>query len=349
MFDVMTIGSATMDVFVESDEGRIVSVYTKTAQNDFMAYPYGSKVEIDGFSSHVGGGGVNAASSFAKLGFKTGAIVKIGEDCFSSSIIGQLVANGVDSANVIKDKNLTSGFSIILVSFQGDRTVLAQRGANAEIKKDDLPLEAIKNSKFLYIAPLNGNSGKILSYLAQFAQENGVMTCVNAGSTSIKRGFNYLKPILETAEVVVMNKEEASMCTKVEVRPDTKSEKFSNEEFHPDIVEMLKMLKVADYQVIVITDGKNGAYAYDGKKLYHCPIFKGEVVSSLGAGDAFASTFCAMLGKTKLDIEKSLMLASINSGSVVSKFSATEGLLSFEELKEKLASAKDYECIVKSI
>ena len=65
---------------------------------------------------------------------------------------------------------------------------------------------------------------------------------------------------------------------------------------------MFKKLKVRDYQVIVITDGGHGAYAYDGKKFYQCPIFDGPVVSTLGAGDAFASTFCSSLGRTNADI-----------------------------------------------
>ena len=56
---------------------------------------------------------------------------------------------------------------------------------------------------------------------------------------------------------------------------------------------MFYKLKVRDSQIIVITDGGRGAYAYDGKMFYQCPIFEGPVVSTLGAGDAFASTFCA--------------------------------------------------------
>jgi sugar/nucleoside kinase (ribokinase family) len=105
---------------------------------------------------------------------------------------------------------------------------------------------------------------------------------------------------------------------------------------------MLKKLKVAEYQVIVITDGKRGAYAYDGEKLYHCPVFPSDVVSTLGAGDAFASTFFSSLQRTQLNIGKSLMYASVQSSSVVSKFGATEGLITFEDIEERLAKNPDY-------
>ena len=44
MLDVITIGSATMDVFVECDDANIVSVCSKNKNSDFMSYPYGSKI-----------------------------------------------------------------------------------------------------------------------------------------------------------------------------------------------------------------------------------------------------------------------------------------------------------------
>ena len=105
---------------------------------------------------------------------------------------------------------------------------------------------------------------------------------------------------------------------------------------------MLNKLKVRDYQVVVITDGGKGAYAYDGQKYYYCPVYDGPVLSTLGAGDAFASTFCASLKRTNRDIGKSLMYASVNSAGVVSTFGATQGLLTFEQIEEKLYSSPDY-------
>ena len=346
MCAVITIGSATMDVFVESDDANIVSVYTKNKKSEFMSYPYGAKVEITDFDSKVGGGGVNTAVNFSNLGYNTSAIFKIGDDIYSDGILESFKDKKVDLSNIVQDKKVSTGFSIILVSFQGDRTVLAHRGANAQIKKSDINFDAIKNAKLLYIAPMNGDSTKVLDDIANFAGENNVYVCFNAGSSSIKKGFNYLKKILENANIVVLNKEEASLATQIQVRPDTRDEKFSDNLIHPDVKEMFKKLKVRDYQIIVITDGGKGAYAYDGKDYYYCPVFDGPVVSTLGAGDAFASTFCAALGKTKVNIGKALMYASVNSAGVVSKFGATEGLLTFDEIEKKLSENPDYKYLL---
>ncbi len=342
MTKVLTIGSATMDVFVECDEANIVSVASKTKNADFMSYPYGSKIDISGFSSNVGGGGVNTACNFANLGLETSAIFKIGEDIYSEGVLNAFKGGNVNLSHIIQDKNTSTGFSIILVSFQGDRTVLAHRGANAEIKESEIDFEAIKEADLLYVAPLNGESNKVLEHIVDYAHEHGTKICFNAGTTSIKRGFEHIKHILKSAHVVVMNKEEAMMTTGIQVRPDTKTEKFSHDIIHRDIKRMLETLKVMDYQVIVITDGGKGAYAYDGQKFYFCPTYPAIVVSTLGAGDAFASTFCAALQRTKLNVGLSLMYASVNSSCVVSEFGATEGLVTFEEIEKKLNGNPDY-------
>jgi ribokinase len=273
MSKVITIGSATMDVFVECDEANIVSVCSKNKSSDFMSYPYGSKIDISTFSSNVGGGGINTACNFANLGFDTSAIFKIGDDVYSEGILDFFKSHPVKLDHIITNPETSTGFSIILVSFQGDRTVLAHRGANAEIQESEIDFEAIKNADLIYIAPLNGNSNKVLEPIVEFAHANNTRICFNAGTTSIKKGLEHLNKILSSAHIVVMNKEEATMTTGIQVRPDTKIEKFSHELIHKDIKEMLKRLKVKDYQVVVITDGSKGAYAFDGTKFYFCAPF----------------------------------------------------------------------------
>lgn len=342
MFDFITIGSATIDAFVECDDADIVSVSTKNEKSEFMAYPYGAKMDIDSFNIAVGGGGLNAASNLVNLGFKTSAIFKIGEDFQGKSILQKIENAGVDSSKVIVSKNETSGFSIILLSFEGNRTVLAHRGTNSTLKENEINYEAIKNAKWLYIAPLNGKSGAVLDKLASFAEENNVNVAINPGSSSLKKGLKYFEKILATAEVVTMNKEEASLVTKIIVRPDTNTDNFSKEIIHPDIKAMLDKLKSTNAKVVVITDGKHGVYAYDGQKYYKCPEYPAKVVSTLGAGDALASTFAASLHYTNWNIEKSLKLASINASSVVSNFGAQEGFLTFEQLEEKLNNSPEF-------
>lgn len=343
LYDFITIGSATQDVFIQSDVARIVSVSKIDSKSEFMSFPYGAKTEISDFSKNLGGGAVNTATNFANLGFKTSTIIKLGNDEFNSIIKLKLAQSGIDIMNIIDSKKFLTGFSIILVSFQGDRTVLAHRGANAHVCEKEVNFEAIKNSRWVYVSPLSGESNKILDIVANFCKENKINLAVNAGTTALKKGGKYFSKILKTAQIVLMNKEEASLVTKIEVRPDTKEKKFSSEEIHPDILAMLKALKGDNETIVVITDGKNGVYCYDGKKVYICPIYPARVVSTLGAGDAFASTFCGAMDRYNGDIKKALLFGSINSASICKHFGAQDGFLTFQEIEEKLKAKPNYQ------
>ncbi len=342
MYDVITIGSATLDAFIETDAASIVSVSSIGAKKEYMSYPYGAKIEIDNFDFQTGGGAINTAANFSNLGFKASTIIKIGDEIQSNKILNSLENFNVDTSNIIKSKNHKTGFSIILTSFQGDRTVLAHRGANANLELSDINFDAIKHSKWLYLAPLNGNSTKVLDDVAFYAEEHDVNLAINVGTSSIKQGKEKLFKVLKTAEVIILNKDEASMLTGISVRPDTKFEKYSKEIIHPDIISMLRELNYEKEKITIITDGKNGAYAYDGKKLYHCGEFPAKVVSTLGAGDAFSSTFVAALMKTDGDIEKALLYASVNAASVVENFGAQSGFLTFDQIKKQLKDNPDF-------
>ncbi len=349
MFDVVTIGSATLDVFIESDSANIVSVSSKDKRSDFMSFPYGSKVEIDDFSRSLGGGAINTAMNFAHLGFKTSTVVKLGADEISPVICENLKASNIDTSNIIQAKEGLTGFSIILVSFQGDRTVLAHRGANASIREKDIDFSRLKNAKWLYIAPLAGESNRLLDKLAVYAQENNIKLSINAGTTAIKKGEKYFSKIIEIADILVLNKEEASLLTKISVRPDTKNEKFSKEFIHPDVIQMLKTLRGNNRVNVVITDGKAGVYAYDGNKFYKAPEFPAVVRSTLGAGDAFSSTFTAAMEKFNMDVKKALECASVNAAAVVEVFGAQEGFLTFDEIERKLKATPDFQVLSQNL
>jgi ribokinase len=91
---------------------------------------------------------------------------------------------------------------------------------------------------------------------------------------------------------------------------------------------------------VIITDGRNGAYAYDGTEMYKIPMYPDdrEPKERTGAGDAFASTVTAALALGK-SFKDALLWGPINSMAVVQEIGAQKGLLTRKELETFLAKA----------
>ena len=87
---------------------------------------------------------------------------------------------------------------------------------------------------------------------------------------------------MKITDALIFNKDEAMLLSK-----------------EKDTEKVLKKLKKFGAKIIVITDGPNKVFAYDGKHIYSLKPRKIKVVEVTGSGDAFASGFIAgMIKKT---------------------------------------------------
>ena len=93
--------------------------------------------------------------------------------------------------------------------------------------------------------------------------------------------------------------------------------------------------------IVALTDGANGAYAFDGTSLVFAPAFPGERVEATGAGDAFSSGFLgAMLHN--LSVDDAVRFGSANAASVITQVGPTAGLRTFADLKKALENNPTY-------
>src|SRR3989344_655315 len=107
MFDILVFGSATRDVFLQSDmfavsEGR-------------LSFESGAKLEIATLHDPSGGGGTNAAVTFARQGFKATCISVVGNDYNGEEIIRELKSEGVDVSSMIRHSDDYTAYSVILL------------------------------------------------------------------------------------------------------------------------------------------------------------------------------------------------------------------------------------------
>ncbi|MEM3341213.1 MAG: PfkB family carbohydrate kinase [Thermoplasmata archaeon] len=216
LFDVVCIGSATQDVFVKTNLSKIITIRDPVMQKEYLSFEYGDNINIDSIRFLGGGGGSNTSVSFARLGLKSAFVGKVGNDEVGQKVLEDMRKEGVDVSLVRKDECEITGYSVILNSFEGDRTVLTYRGANNHLEWSELDLEKLKNADWFYITSLSGNSALILDELAEFAEANNICCAMCPGGTQIKRGLKGLARILKTLEVLVLNKEEASALSGVQ-------------------------------------------------------------------------------------------------------------------------------------
>ena len=294
-FDVITFGSAVVDVFVNTE------VHEKKHQ---ISYPVGSKVLIKELKTDVGGGGTNSAVAFSRLGLKTGYIGKLGLDKNGNKILNLLRKERVKFLGK-QDKSHMTGYSIILDSIEKSRTILTYKGINDLIELKDIRIRKLK-TKWLYLTSLLEKSFETQKRLAYRLSKKDVKIAFNPSEYLIKR--KNLLGILKICNVLILNKEEAEMLV-------GKKQK-----------DLLVALNKLGPQIVVITNKNKPIECYDGIKKYLLKPNKIKVIERTGAGDAFASSFVAGLIRNK-SIEESLKLGLKNSENVIQHFGAKNNLL----------------------
>jgi len=360
MKKVVTIGGATQDVFIKHENSKMLQIYTKRTRKAFLIFEEGSKIEIKNLSYSTGGGATNAASSFSRLGFSVSTIIKMGDDQQAEMIIKKLKKEGVDTSAISKTKELNTGVSIIIPCLSGDRTVLAYRGANTSLQKEDLNEELIASCDQLYITSLSGESSKLLPYITTLAKKHNVPVAINPGISQLAAGAPQIMESLPNIDIFILNAQEATefMCTLTNL--DTKlMRELQNESTIPEQKDAPQLMattirhqglcfSIHQYfqeilkrgpKIVVVTNGKEGVYVATNNKIYFHPSIKTNTVSTLGAGDSFGSCFVASLALGE-SIEKAIINGVINSSSVIQYLDAKTGLLTLDELAKQAKQSK---------
>ncbi|MCL4378594.1 MAG: carbohydrate kinase family protein [Actinobacteria bacterium] len=315
-YDVITIGSNTIDAFVYTDKAESIMIKTIAGEEDFISYPMGSKLLINELDFFSGGGGTNAAVSLARMGLRVAYLGKIGSDNDSNGnkILDELKSEKVDFLGVksilVSEK---TGFSIVLDSIEKNRTILTYRGANDSIDISEIDLGKLKTGWF-YLSSMLDRSFETLEIICNYAVNNKIKMIFNPDNYLCQKGINYLENILKNLEILVLNKEEATLLVK-----------------DSDIKSKLVSLQKSGPKIVAITDGVNPVNCIDSdNNFYICYPLDTKVTETTGAGDSFASAFLVGFIKTK-DIEFSLKLAIANSNSVLQYKGAKNKLLTYDE------------------
>lgn len=295
-YDVVTIGSAVLDVHLKSDSFTVAPI-----RNQLMVCEiYGGKMDIDGAEISSGGAATNTAVSFARQGFVVGCVAEIGVDIAAQVVWDDLHRDGVHTRLLVQEEAEHTGISALLVAGDGSRSAMTYRGAARQLHSLDVPFAKLEAVRAIHLSSV-GDS-ELIRKVSEFCRERKIFLSWNPSKA-------------EAEELFLKQRLPANFCDVL----------FLNDlEF--EAVSKMEHVVMASARIVVVTRGPKGGEVYSqGKKTtYEAKPVK--VVCATGAGDAFASGFVGAHLRGE-PLEKCVNFAIANASSVVGYMGAKEGLL----------------------
>lgn len=316
--DFLAIGDIVTDAFIKLKEAHVKDCIDHHDRE--LCIRFADKIPFESVDVIAAvGNSANAAVSASRLGLSAALISDIGGDFYGKECLESLKKDKVSAKYVTSHKGMPTNYHYVLW-YDSERTIL--------VKHQDYPrkLPRFPEPKWIYLSSLGGNSEPYHAEIADYLDAHpDVKLAFQPGTFQMSLGIEKLKRIYARTDIFFCNKEEAQRI-------------LNSQE--SDAKKLMEALRKLGPKVVVITDGPQGAYAYDGEKAFYMPVYPDQKppYERTGAGDAFASTFTAALAKGK-SLEEALLWAPINSASVVQDVGAQRGLLSEAKLQEWLAKA----------
>lgn len=222
------------------------------------------------------GGSANVAFYITKLGGTSVFMGKIGDDYFGKIFLEDLERNGI-RASVSASKGENTGLVFALVFPDGERFFVVDRGANANLKYEDISFDLIRNSEYLYLTGFSfqdeETSGSIKRILEEIAKD--IIIVFNPGAPNLAKELrdSFIKVIHQYVSVLILNEAEARFLTECGSERET--------------IDYL--LSLAD--TVALTKGDSGSAIARQGEIYYIKAAPVKVVDTTGAGDAYAAGF----------------------------------------------------------
>ena len=318
MLDLISIGDVTEDVFLQIDDVEKVSC-DRNNHHCELRIPFGTKLGVSRVDKLLGGNAGNMAIGASRLGLKSALYAEVGKDVQGDLLYQSLLENKVSTKYFYLKKNEKTNYSVVL-NHHAERTILVHH----ELRRYMFP--RLEKAKWIYLTSMAKGSEKVFPKMLSYVQKNNVKLAFNPGTYHLNLGIRKLKQVIEQCEVLILNTEEAQLLLKTERR---------------DFLVLLYALWEAGAKIVVITDGQNGAYCYEGKEYYYCPIVHVPIVEQTGCGDAFSTGFLCALSYGE-SIMEALRWGTFNSAGVIQQIGPQAGLLTFVKMKKMLRENKDF-------
>ncbi len=315
-YQLVTIGDSVLDTFLRIHEASVACEIKK--DECLLCMKFGEKLPLESQTRiPAAGNASNVAIGASRLGWKTAIASILGQDTLGHEIAHRWKEERVDVRYVEYDtKHPTNAHTVL--DFQDERTILVYHQPRA------YRFPKLKSTRWLYYTSLGKGHETLEKEMLNWLEKHpDTKLGFNPGTFQLQRGLKKLTPVLERCGVLFVNKQEAERLLN------------TNE----DIRLLLAGLRRQGPELVVITDGAEGAYAFDGTDRYFCPAFPGKAIERTGAGDSFAMGFMHGL-ETTGSIAEAMRHGSAVSSQVILKVGPHAGLPHQETLERLLKKHK---------
>ncbi|WP_336033152.1 carbohydrate kinase family protein [Geodermatophilus sp. FMUSA9-8] len=228
--------------------------------------------------SRGGGAGANVAVHLAALGTPVVLAGCVGDDPAGLALVAELTAAGVGLA-LRTVPGAATGTIVSLVEPGGQRSMLADRGANLDLRLGDVPAPGPGGHLHLSGYTLLDERPRAAGLAAlAAARAAGCTVSVDPASTGPLTAYGVDRWLADTAgaDLLLPNADEARLLTGC-----------------ADPADAARALAAA-HPAVAVTLGADGALWAAGDVVVHRPAHPADVVDTTGAGDAFTAGLLAV-------------------------------------------------------
>lgn len=224
---------------------------------------------VEQYQAFTGGSGGNVTEGLGRLGYDVSFLGSLGDDEGGQMLLRAFHQAGVNTSGtqIVKDERSAACF--IAVDENGQRVIFALGGVALLETPEEVCASCLEYSDLLYIADAFPEVAlAAVDYLPDEAR-----VVFSPGGLMASAGFEYLRPILEQTDILILNQ--------VEVKSLTNQE---------DIEQACTELLYHGPKVIFLTLGEKGVRVVQKDSCITIPAeVVPEVVDTTGAGDAFST------------------------------------------------------------
>ena len=292
------------------------------------------------FEANPGGAPCNVLAMLRKLNHKVGFIGKVGDDIFGHKLKAVLNDVGINTDNLLIDKDCRTTLAFVETHADGDRSFSFYRnpGADMMLRKEDINEKLLEQTKIFHFGTLSmthEDARQETMYAVETAKKNGAIISFDPNIREM------LWESLETAKEQVHYG--LKMCDILKIS-DNEIQWLTGEQ---DFTAGVKKIRAEyDIPLILVSMGKDGSRAYyleEGSSeifVEEKAVLQKNTIETTGAGDTFMGCILhyilqkGLKGLKQADLSEMLQFANAAASIITTRKGALRVMPNLQEIEK---------------